>query len=147
MSEDLDWEMMDETQSLQASVVVAFDEQGFDAATRPMLDEMLRAWMLDLKEKNPGQLVMSSLVEAGVDVARMELQREALACKDPCLAMPLLRNRCLILARSDVLREVGREEVVRVAHENAIQRAARNGRPHNVDALKMYEQKRLQETH
>jgi len=138
--------MMDEVQALQVGAVVAFDKQGFEASTRSMLDEILRAWVLALKEKFPGQFVMSPLLEVGIDVARMELQQEALSCKDPCIAVCLLPDQWLILARADVVREIGREEIVRVAHENAIQHARREGRPHNVEALKMYEQKRLQET-
>lgn len=145
MSQTKNWEMLDEAQALQSSVVVAFDDRGFDAETRPVLDEMLRAWAQALKEKHPGQLVMSSLLEASIDVARMELQQEALACKNPCMAVPLLPHRWLILARADVLREIGRDELVRSAHERAMQHARREGRPHNADVLNAYENRRLQE--
>jgi len=145
VNQDLDWEMMDEAQALQASAVVAFDEQGFDAATRPKLDELLRAWASAYKDLHPEPLAMPAL-EAGMDVARMELQHEVLACRQPCLAVPLLPDRWLILARTDVLREVGSENIARSAHENAINHARRNGRPYNVDALRVYGQQRSQES-
>ena len=139
------WEMMDEKQALQSCTVAAYEGDVFCESTREGLDALLRVWVNHLKELNPGQLMIATMREASIDVAKMELLQDAQNCKDPCLAVPLLPDHWLVIARRDVLEQVGRDEMVRVAHENALQHARREGRPFHADTLRDYEQRRLQD--
>lgn len=142
--EAIRWEMMDEAQAQQSCAVVPFGESGIDDAQHPSLDGMLRAWFGRIRDQHPDQMGSPALLEAGIDVARAEILQQAASCKDPCMATPLLPDRWLILARSDVVEQVGVQAIVRSAHQNAMQHACNHGQPFNKDTLKRYEEQERQ---
>jgi len=141
----MSWEMLDEEGALRACTVGAYEGGRFCDSTYEELDAALRTWANRLKESNPGQFMIATLIEASIDMAKMELLQNAQDCKDPCLAVPLQPDHWLVLARRDVLEMVGRDEVVRCAHESALRHARREGRPFHADTLRAYEQRRLQD--